>query len=63
MEMARCIIENGRSELQETYPNPLYEGETVDKANESAYPKVYPEALTAELLAEHQKLSESCKSK
>ena len=63
MEMARCIIENGRSELQETYPNPLYEGETVDKAIESAYPKVYPEALTAELLAEHQKLSESCKSK
>ena len=26
MEMAQCIIENGRAELQQTYPNPLYEG-------------------------------------
>lgn len=25
MEMAQCIIENGREELLQTYPNPLYE--------------------------------------
>lgn len=61
MEMAECIIENGRAEIQETYPNPLYVGETVDEANQSAYPKEFPEPLTAELLERHQELSESCK--
>ena len=30
MEMAQCIIENGRAELIQTYPNPLSEGETAD---------------------------------
>ena len=39
MEMAKCIIEKGRKELLETYPNPLYEGETSDNANKSTYPK------------------------
>lgn len=60
MEMAECIIKNGREELQKTYPNALYEGETTDEANQSAYPKKFPELLTAQLLEEHQKLSESC---
>ena len=60
MEMAECIIKNGREELQKTYPNALYEGETTDEANQSAYPKKFPEPLTAQLLEEHQKLSESC---
>ncbi len=61
MEMAKCIIEKGRKELLETYPNPLYEGETSDNANKSAYPKTFAEPLTAELLEKHQKLSEQCK--
>ena len=60
MEMAECIIKNGREELQKTYPNALYEGETTDEANQSAYPKKFPEPLTAQLLEKHQKLSESC---
>lgn len=61
MEMAQCIIENAREELQETYPNPIYEGETSGQENESAYPKTFDKPLTAELLLKHQELSESCK--
>ena len=30
MEMAQCIIENGREELQSYYPNALYNGENED---------------------------------
>ena len=61
MEMARCIIENGREELQTYYPLALYEGETTDAANISANPKVFEEPLTVDLLEEHQELSEACK--
>lgn len=61
MEMAQCIIENGREELQSYYPNALYNGETTDSANKSANPKVFPEKLTVELLEKHQALSEECK--
>ncbi|MDO5417251.1 MAG: ABC transporter substrate-binding protein [Lachnospiraceae bacterium] len=61
MGMAECIIKYGRSELQQTYPLPIYEGETDDAANKSAYPKVFPEKLTVDLLKKHQELSESCK--
>lgn len=61
MEMAACIIQNARTELKETYPNALYEGETTDTQNQSAYPKEFPEPLTAELLEKHQAFSESCK--
>lgn len=61
VEMAECIVKQGREELQKTYPLPVYKGETLDVANQSAYPKVFPEPLTAELLKEHQKLSEACK--
>ncbi len=61
MEMAECIIKNARAELQETYPNALYEGETTNETNQSAYPKKFPEPLTADLLSEHQEFSESCK--
>ena len=60
-EMAECIITKGRSELQKYYPNAVYEGETTDEANSSAYPKVFPEPLTLDLLEQHQELSESCK--
>lgn len=61
MEMARCIIENGRAELIQTYPNPLYEGETADPANQSAYPSIFDEPLTFELFTAHQELSERAK--
>ena len=61
MEMAQCIIEKGRAELLETYPNPLYEGESADSANQSAYPKTFAEPLTYELFKAHQDLSESAK--
>ena len=61
MEMAQCIIDNGRAELQQTYPNPLYEGETADSANKSAYPMTFGEPLTFELFKAHQDLSERAK--
>ena len=58
MEMAECIVKNGRAELLQIYPNPLYEGETAEGLNQSAYPKTFGEPLTAELLERHQELSE-----
>lgn len=61
MEMVQCIIENGRGDLMAYYPVPLYAGETADASAISANSKVYPEALTVELLEEHRALSESCK--
>lgn len=60
MEMAQCIIEKGREELQKTYPLAVYEGET-DSDNKSAYPKVFPEKLTVDLLEKHQEISEAAK--
>ena len=61
MDMAECIIKNARGELQETYPNALYEGEETNADNKSANPKIFPEPLTVDLLKQHQELSESCK--
>ena len=61
MKMAQCIIENGRAELQENYPNPLDEGESADSANKSAYPKTFQEPLTFELYEKHQQISEAAK--
>ena len=61
MEMAECIIKNGRSEIIKYYPNPIYEGETADSANQSSYPKKFGESLTVDLLEEHKTLSEECK--
>ena len=61
MEMVQCIVENGRTELMEYYPVPLYEGETADANAISDNSKVFPEALTVELLENHRALSESCK--
>ena len=61
MEMAQCMIENGREELQSYYPLALYEGETTDSENLSGNPKVFKEPLTIDLLKKHQELSESCK--
>ena len=61
MEMAECIIKNGREELQQTYPLAIYEGETNDSENLSAYPMVFPEPLTVDLLEKHQQISENAK--
>lgn len=63
MEMADCIINKGRAELIQTYPIPIYEGETADSENMSGNPKIYEEALTVDVLKKHQELSESCKAK
>ena len=60
-EMAQCIVERGRKELQKTYPLPVYEGETQELKSKSLYPKVFSKPLTVELLKEHQQLSERCK--
>ncbi|MDO4272743.1 MAG: ABC transporter substrate-binding protein [Eubacteriales bacterium] len=62
MEMAQCIIENGREELLAAYPNPLYNGETADPANQSAYPMTFSEPLTFQLFQNHQELSERAKN-
>ena len=56
MKMAECIVKNSRQELLKFYPMALYEGETVDKTFEPAYPKQYKEALTVDLLKKHQQL-------
>lgn len=61
MEMAECMIKKGREELIKYYPNPIYEGETADEANQSTYPKTFGERLTVDLLEKHKELSESCK--
>lgn len=61
MEMVQCILENGRTELMKYYPVPLYEGEKADADAISGNSKVFPEALTVELLEKHRTLSESCK--
>ncbi|PNV60624.1 ABC transporter substrate-binding protein [Clostridium sp. chh4-2] len=61
MEMAQCIIQKGRTDLLKTYPLPVYEGETADDSAKSAYPKVFPEPLTVDLLKKHTDFSNSCK--
>lgn len=61
MEMAECIIKNGREELLKSHPIPLYEGESVPETEKSGNPKTFPEKLTVDLLKKHQELSESCK--
>ena len=47
--------------VQTNYPNPLYEGESADAANKSAYPKTFSEPLTFELYKHHQEISEAAK--
>ena len=61
MEMAECLIKNGRSLLIETYPLPIYEGEKSEPSNTSANPRVFPERLTVELLEKHKQISENSK--
>lgn len=61
MDMAECIIKNGREALLSYYPIPLYEGATADVAKISGNPKEFREKLTVDLLKKHQELSEECK--
>lgn len=61
MEMAKCIIENGREELLKTYPLPVYEGETAESAAMSKYPKEFAQPLTVDLLKQHTEFSNGCK--
>ncbi|MGX8832699.1 extracellular solute-binding protein [Amedibacillus sp. YH-ame6] len=60
MAIARCIMENARSELLETYPTTLYEGEEVDRDVASTKPRIYKYPLTVDLLKEHQTFFEEC---
>ncbi|MBS6646941.1 MAG: ABC transporter substrate-binding protein [Clostridiaceae bacterium] len=61
MEMAQCIIQKGRADLLKTYPLAVYEGESADESLKSAYPNVFPEPLTVELLKKHTDFSNACK--
>ena len=61
MKMVQCIAEEGREDLMQYYPVPLYEGENVDETAIATNNKVFYETLTVELLDEHRALSESCK--
>lgn len=61
VEMAQCIVKKGRKELQSIYPLPLYEGEKLNDADKSAYPRVFKVPLTVGLLEKHKNLSEECK--
>ena len=63
MEMAECIIKNGRSELIKYYPVPLYNGEKEDTEQKSGNPKEFKEKLTLDLLKQHQQLSEKAMGK
>ncbi|MDO4288752.1 MAG: ABC transporter substrate-binding protein [Eubacterium sp.] len=58
-DMAECILQNARAELLETYPRPLYAGEAAG-ADASKNPKTYPEALTTDLLQQHQEFFDRC---
>ena len=58
--MAATIIDQGRAELLQTYPTPLYDGEKAP-ANGSAHPKTFTEPLSVDLLQQHQDFSEACK--
>ena len=63
MEMAECIITEGRSELIKNYPVPIYNGETEDADQKSGNPKEFKEKLTLDLLKKHQELSERAMGK
>ncbi|MDQ0359776.1 ABC transporter substrate-binding protein [Breznakia pachnodae] len=61
--MAKCIIEDGRDDVMENYPMPLYEGEEVESGSVSGNEKTFSQPLTIELLQEHLDLSEKCRMK
>ncbi|MGK7377194.1 extracellular solute-binding protein [Planococcus sp. 1R117A] len=61
MKMAETIVNDAREELLKHYPGVLYEGETVDPANEPAHSKKFDQPLTVELLEQHQEFFNSAK--
>lgn len=61
IEMAETIVNDAREELLKHYPGALYEGETVDPANEPAHAKKFDQPLTVELLEQHQEFFNSAK--
>ena len=62
MEMAQCIIENGRAEAPaRNLSQPPVRRESADNANKSAYPKTFSEPLTFELYEHHIEISEAAK--
>lgn len=54
MEMAKVIATKARPELISYYPVALYKSETVDEINKPERPKKFEDALTVDLLNEHQ---------
>lgn len=61
MEMSKVMVEKARADLLKTYPVALYEGETQDSEHKSANEKTFKEALTLDLLKQHQAISEAAK--
>lgn len=60
-EIAKCIIDDGRTDMLGYYPVALYEGEQPDAEYVAPNSKTFDEPLTVELLKKHTELSESCK--
>ncbi|MDH6366275.1 MULTISPECIES: extracellular solute-binding protein [unclassified Breznakia] len=60
-EMAKCIVEKGRTKLIENYPIPVYENEKADSEKVSKQTKQYTKPLTIDLLQKHLDLSEKCR--
>ncbi len=58
MKMAETIVKQGREELIQTYPVPLYRGETASSDAQSPRQKRFPLPLTVDLLQKHQALME-----
>lgn len=53
MQIAEVIVREGRPLLQAYYPNAIYEGESTDSLQRSAYPRSYATPLTVEELERH----------
>lgn len=60
-DIAKCIIENARAEIVDTYQNILYKGEKLNKEISAKYPNKFNEKLTIDLLEKHKNFSEDCK--
>lgn len=59
MKMAETIVRQGRAELIQIYPVPLYRGETATSDAQSQRQKRFPLPLTVDLLQKHEKLMET----
>lgn len=55
-KMLNTILTEGREDLLKIYPSALYQGEDTTGLTVAKDQKIYPETLTAELLAQQQKL-------